>query len=248
MLISGFLLGCKSGKTISERKATEEKAVLHILNAHYSNLSDFSTSIIRGSAYYRDHKQSQNVGVDIRIKKDEKILINIKVLGFSMAKALITPTEVSYYEKINNQYFTGDFGLLNQWLGADLDFQKVQNILLGTPFNTLEAAHLSSSLENGLHKLKPQANSTMDETYFFEDQLLLLKKEELKSRTNRSKVTISYPNYQKAGQHMMPSEIKIDAEQEKSIHLNITYDKVSFDEDISFPFSIPSNFKRISIN
>src|SRR5690606_19792210 len=118
----------------------------------------------------------------------------------------------------------------------------------GTPFNTLEAARLSSSLENGLHKLKPQANSTMDETYFFEDQLLLLKKEELKSRTNRSKVTISYPNYQKIGQHMMPSEIKIDAEQEKSIHLNITYDKVSFDEDINFPFSIPSNFKRISIN
>ena len=41
-----------------------------------------------------------------------------------MAKALITPTKVSYYEKINNTYFEGDFSLLSNWLGTDLDFQK----------------------------------------------------------------------------------------------------------------------------
>jgi hypothetical protein len=52
-----------------------------------------------------------------------------------MAKASITPTSVSYYEKIKGTYFEGDFSALSQWLGTDLDFNKIQNMLLG------EAAH-----------------------------------------------------------------------------------------------------------
>jgi hypothetical protein len=44
-----------------------------------------------------------------------------------MAKASITPTSVSYY----GTYFEGDFSALSQWLGTDLDYNKIQNMLLG---------------------------------------------------------------------------------------------------------------------
>jgi hypothetical protein len=46
-----------------------------------------------------------------------------------MAKASITPTSVSYY----GTYFEGDFSALSQWLGTDLDYNKIQNMLLGEP-------------------------------------------------------------------------------------------------------------------
>jgi hypothetical protein len=49
-----------------------------------------------------------------------------------MAKASITPTSVSYYEKIKGTYFEGDFSALSQWLGTDLDYNKIQNMLLGS--------------------------------------------------------------------------------------------------------------------
>jgi hypothetical protein len=35
------------------------------------------------------------------------------------------------HEKINNSYFEGDFSSLSQWLGTDLDYSKIQNLLLG---------------------------------------------------------------------------------------------------------------------
>jgi hypothetical protein len=39
---------------------------------------------------------------------------------------------VSYYEKIKARILKGDFSALSQWLGTDLDYNKIQNMLLGT--------------------------------------------------------------------------------------------------------------------
>jgi hypothetical protein len=43
---------------------------------------------------------------------------------------------VSYYEKIKGTYFEGDFSALSQWLGTDLDYNKIQN-MLGEPLDDL---------------------------------------------------------------------------------------------------------------
>jgi hypothetical protein len=36
-------------------------------------------------------------------------------------------------KKIKGTYFEGDFSALSQWLGTDLDYNKIQNMLLGEP-------------------------------------------------------------------------------------------------------------------
>ena len=50
---------------------------------------------------------------------------------------MITPSKVSYYEKINNTYFEGDFSMLSNWLGTDLNLNKVQNLFLGKAIDNL---------------------------------------------------------------------------------------------------------------
>jgi hypothetical protein len=61
-----------------------------IIGNHYNNKSNFSTLYIRANAKYADDKQTQNVTAEIKIKKDEQILVSIRFLGITMAKALIT--------------------------------------------------------------------------------------------------------------------------------------------------------------
>ena len=97
-----FLIGCKSKQSVATAAANDNIEVTKIINGHYKNEHDFSTLNIRANAKYEDEKQSHSMNADIRIKKDEIIWINIKVLGFPVAKALITPTKVSYKEKINS--------------------------------------------------------------------------------------------------------------------------------------------------
>jgi len=125
-----FLSSCKSKAVLVNSKSptntdtivTSEK----IIRNHYNNKIDFSTLYIRASAKYKQEEDSQSVSAEVKIKKDAQILVSIRVLGITMAKALITPLEVKYYEKINGTYFEGDYQSLSQWLGTDLDYTKIQ--------------------------------------------------------------------------------------------------------------------------
>jgi opacity protein-like surface antigen len=123
MAVAVLLFSCKSKAIVTEATVpvTYLKASKIIAN-HYNNKSDFSTLYIKADAKYSDDRSSQNVTAEIKIKKDEQILVSIRFLGITMAKASITPTSVSYYEKIKGTYFEGDFSALSQWLGTDLDW------------------------------------------------------------------------------------------------------------------------------
>jgi hypothetical protein len=46
-----------------------------IIANHYNNKTDFSTLYIKADAKYSDDRSSQNVTAEIRIKKDEQILV-----------------------------------------------------------------------------------------------------------------------------------------------------------------------------
>ena len=119
-----LLFSCKSKQTVvTEQSAVSTTHISAVIKGHYANRKDFQTANFKASARYEDEKQAQNVTAEVRIRKDEKILIVIRFFGITMAKALITPEEVSYYEKINGKFFRGNYQLLSNWLGADLDFQ-----------------------------------------------------------------------------------------------------------------------------
>ena len=77
------------------------------------------------------------------MEKDKIIWLSAPL---SVAKVMITPDKVSYYNNWENVYFDGDFSLLSDLLGTELDFTKVQNLLLGeTLFDLKEQKHVVSA-------------------------------------------------------------------------------------------------------
>ena len=94
-----LLVSCKAKKSVLESAANESLAAAKIIDGHYENKKEFSTLNIRANAKYKDDKQSHSVTADIRIKKNEIIWINVKLLGFPVAKALITPNSSSSNKK-----------------------------------------------------------------------------------------------------------------------------------------------------
>jgi len=151
------LVSCKAkAKVVNESKSTDENRLTaeKIIKNHYAIKNDFSTLYIKSNVKYSDEKQTQNLTAEIKIKKNEQILVSIRFLGITMAKALITPTTVSYYEKLNASYFEGDFSTLSQWLGTDLDFNKVQNILIGQAMDDLSKGNYKDSLVDQAYRLE----------------------------------------------------------------------------------------------
>ena len=170
VLISVFVVSCKSKAVAVQNNNTTEtvaKKDNKAIEKHYENKLDFSTLYIKASAKYVDEKQSQNVTAEIRIEKDKQILISVRFLGITMAKALITPSKVSYYEKINGTYYDGDFTSLSKWLGTELDYEKVQNILLGQAVLNLKKEKYDSKIDNQLYQLSPIKENELFGILFF---------------------------------------------------------------------------------
>ncbi|RZK08019.1 MAG: DUF4292 domain-containing protein, partial [Flavobacterium sp.] len=108
------MVSCKSKAVISEATATKSMSAEKVIDNHYDTKKDFRTAYIKADVGYKDDKQSLNVTADIRIKKNEQILLSVRFFGITMAKALITPKEVKYYEKSGNKYFEGDYTTLSK--------------------------------------------------------------------------------------------------------------------------------------
>ena len=214
-------VSCKSKAAFVAENTNKLLSSDKIITNYYNNKKEFSTLYIKSSAHYEDGKQSQNVTAEIKIKKDEMILISIRFLGITMAKALITPKEVKYYEKIGGKYLEGNYSALSQWLGTDLDYQKVQNMIIGQALDNLKDAEYITTLEDNLYKLENDSDTNTKKNYFFRADNFLIKKEEITQIDKERKVQISYPDYLKYDKIFMPTGLIIDAIQ-KNGKTNIT--------------------------
>ncbi|MGL2962691.1 DUF4292 domain-containing protein [Flavobacterium sp. RSB2_4_14] len=249
-----LLISCKSKAVLADAKdsknATNNEKMMSsdkIIQNHYNNKNEFSTLYIRSNAKYKDVNQSQNVSAEIKIKKDEKILVSIRFLGITMAKALITPNQVKYYEKMNGTYFEGDYQSLSQWLGTDLDFKKVQNMLLGEPIDDMTKGNYTTVSIDKFYKLNNVEDNT-EKSFSFETEKYLLKQQQIVQAEKQRMFEVNYSNFQDFTSAFLPSSLFINAVQKKGkTEISIDYNSITFNEELSFPYSVPDGYDRIFI-
>jgi hypothetical protein len=244
------LVSCKTKSAITTVTSPVTKMnASKIITNHYNNKNEFSTLYIKANARYADEKQTQNVTAEIKIKKDEQILVSVRFLGITMAKASITPTSVSYYEKIKGTYFEGNFSALSQWLGTDLDYSKIQNMLLGEAMDDLKKGKYTESLIEQLYRLDDVSNNNTKKTFYFEIDNFRIKKQEITQKAENRMIQVAYDNSKLYNEIVMPTSVTIDAYQPKGkTEINLEYNTISFNEELSFPYSVPNGYKRILIN
>lgn len=253
VVLTVFMISCKS-KAVIVAASNEPVAPANYLSAkkiienYYTNKNEFSTLYIKSSARYADDKQTQNVTAEIRIKKDEQILVSIRFLGITMAKALITPTMVSYYEKINGNYFEGDFSSLSQWLGTDLDYNKIQNLLLGQAIDDLTKGKYIESLLEHTYRLDDTSNINTKKSFFLDADKFLVQKQEITQTAEERMIKVAYADNKVYNEGILPSSVLINTFQKKgNTEINLEYNSVTFNQELSFPYSVPNGYKRIII-
>lgn len=253
VLLLIFVVSCKSkavavqnsNKEVKEISPKEEKK---IIENHYKNTLDFSTLYIKASARYADEKQSQNVTAEIKIEKDKQILVSVRFLGITMAKALITPTTVSYYEKIKSTYYEGDFTSLSQWLGTELNYSKVQNLLVGEALDDLRDGKYTQTIVENLLRLDDEKSASLKKSFYLDTEKYLVQKEEISQPAQNILLQILYSDNKVFNQGTLPTTVEINAIQPKGkTNINLNYNNISFNEELSFPYSVPSGYKKVII-
>lgn len=251
LFVTVSMISCKS-KAVAVQNSNSEvvatKEDKKVVTKHYDNKLDFKTLYIKSSARYVDEKQSQNVSVEIKIEKDKQILVSVRFLGITMAKALITPTAVSYYEKINSTYYEGDFTSLSKWLGTDLDYSKVQNLLIGEALDDLRKGKYTQTIVDQLFRLEDEKDSKLKKVFFLDPEKYLVQKEQISQTAENIMLEIKYSDSKVFDQGTLPTTIEINAIQPKGkTNINLNYNSISFNEELSYPYSIPSGYKKVTI-
>jgi len=247
ILLSVFVFSCKSSKTISSSESNLGLSVKQLIKENDKNKAVFKTLAARVKLNIFQGDKTEKYTVNIRMEKDKKILLMSTPI--SVIKALITPKRVSFYNKLDNTYFDGDFKYLSDLLGTELDFEKLQNLLLGEALFGLKTEPLKLSVNENEYILQPKKqNSLFELFYLISPSHFKITSQQLSQSQEQRHLQIDYKSYQEVDKQILPENIKVIAvEATEEFILEMEFKGVSLNEKLRFPFKIPSGFKEIKL-
>ena len=250
-LLIGVLLtigiGCKSSNTLSTGTSNLGLSAKQLIKENSRKAPNFKTLSSRVKINVNQNNQSKGYTVNLRMEKDKQILLMSSPI--TIVKALITPERVSFYNKLDNTYFDGDFTYLSDLLGTELDYQKVQNLLLGEALFNLNDKNYEVSIHQDSYLLQPKNQLDIFELfYILNPSHYKLDSQQLAQPKEARLLQIDYLKYQEVEKQTLPEFTKIIAlEADEEMIIELEYKSVALNEALRFPYRIPSGYEEIEL-
>ena len=248
-------LGCGSIKSIEGSVIADKNlSAKALLNAHKAASQDFYTLAARMQVKYQTPKQSQSITTSLRIQKDAVIWIKASILGVTLSKILLTPEKVTLYETIGNSYFEGDFSLISDLLGTQINFDQVQRLLLGQSILNIRSKTVNTSPvlvgtpQTSKYRISPKKqNLNYMLSMLLNPDNFMVYQEQISQPQAQKNLLVQYGPYQKIEDDYYPTQLGVLATNglEKT-SIFIRYKKIDLNASIGFPFTIPKGYTKRS--
>lgn len=246
-----ILASCGGAKKVTNTETAEDISSKRLVKEYYNNALDFKTLDARTKIKYRDKKGSKpTVTLTIRIEKDKSIWMNASFIGFSAARALITPEKVQFYDKLNNQYFDGNFEFLSQYLGVDIDFFQLQRLLTGqTVYDLREGKYTFKETESG-YEVTPRKQLDGINLFFgIGTQNFVTQEQRVEQLDSTGSLDIAYGDFKSLGGKTFPYSLDILADDGRNqSQVQIEFRDIDLNGELRMPFSIPSGYQEITLH
>ncbi len=192
-----------------------------------------------------------NASVSIRIKKDSVIWLSVTTLGLEVVRGLITPEKVQILDKFHKVHLSTTYSALTGKLGFPIDFQRLQSILLGSlPLVPAGPTVLAHTEPQGLRLYQEQPPLRI-ESLIDTSQKKLTQVEAVDQQTD-NRLTLFYSDFQALQSYLFPFAVqihlsvhpKLAPEKTEKSSIQLIHNRVEIStEAVTFPFSIPNNYK-----
>lgn len=262
----GLLASCRSSRTIGRAVGRKDSAAVVVAPAIpdtpradtlqlirttlaqlQSNRIDFTTFNAKVDVDYKGADgKSNDVNANIRMYKDSAIWlsINATLLSIEGLRLLITKDSVKLLNKLEKTYAARDIGFLQETTSLPLDLYTLQDLIIGNPV----------FLDSNVTRYTPGNNVVMLYTLggLFKNLLTLA---EADKRLLHSKLTdvdpfrnrtadINYEEYENKKGPLFATKRQIVVSERSRLEIKLNFKNYSFNEEVSFPFSVPKNYKR----
>lgn len=258
-----FLIGCKSSKNISSQPLVTNIGEVsklpdtvqvkdlncELLVGKYEDKSfkksQVSTVKVDSKIFVNVGGQSYNLSLNFRILRGNKIWVNANYAGITVAKMLVEPNRIQYYNKIDHTFFDGTFALLHQMLGTAIDYQSLESLLVGDlVFDVKKWQHLTGTgiSENVIYD--PFSEGYHKEVDIYKD-IYKIKYQKIEEKFGASLLAVNYKSYEPINNILYPKEIQINGKNKgKESLFAIQNEKIEFNSELTFPFKIPEECNK----
>ncbi|WP_422858277.1 DUF4292 domain-containing protein [Flagellimonas sp. S174] len=238
-----LLVACKSTKNVVGGEVDGSISTKKIIANHYGNQEDFKTLRGKVKIDYSNGRESQGISVSLRMEKDKVIWISAPL---GVVKAHITPEKVSFYNKLQGEYFDGDFSFLSELLGTELDFASVQNLLLGNAILDMRKEKFTSQVADGNYQLQPKKAKALFSLLFqLEPKHFKVATQEVLQPEENRFLSAKY-TYQDISGRIFPNSVQVVALDKKDrTIIDLNFRNLELDKTLNFPYKIPRGYDKI---
>ena len=261
LIFSAFITSACSVSKRTIKAPLKEQGADYLFENLKSHELKYDFVSARFSATFSQNKNNTSFSGQIRIQRDSAIWISISpIMGIEMVRVLITNDSVKYVNRIDKSYFTGNFDYINTLVNSTLDYDMLQSFLTGNDFSFYENSSFRAGIDNHEYKLittnrrKLKKHARHNEDISIPLQNIWLNPETFKISKvlirelspNGRKLEGVYEYSMNQGQ-LMPVKVRFELETiDHKNTIEMDYSKISLSTDLSFPFTIPDKYTRVS--
>lgn len=209
---------------------------------------NYNTFTGKAKVHLETPNDKRDFTATIRMEKDKKIWVSVVALGvFEAARALITPDSIFVVDRLNKQAIVRSFSDAGKLLPVAVDFSTLQGLLIGDALHASADMPTDATSFGGGISLDIHTNDYQQQlTYNKADSSI--RQQQLRVGANGTASTLllmQYGNYSVVEDRRFSSERKINVQDSTGqTHIEMQFNRVEFDKELEFPFSIPSKYKN----
>lgn len=213
-------------------------------HAILSNHIDYKTFSAKIDVDYVDADDKKyNVNAFLRMYKDSLIWIDIHAfLGIDALKALISKDSVKILDKQNKLYTARSIEYLKEVSRLPVDLPILQELLVGNPIFLDSNIVSYTKFDNSVSLLSIGKIFKNLITINGDKLVQRIKLDDINELRNRTG-DLTYDDYENKQGVNFSKTRKITFAEKKKLDLRLQFKQYNFNEDLTFPFSIPKNYK-----
>jgi hypothetical protein len=264
LILIGLLASCRSTKKIQTAIAKKDSVVtvtvppsadkkndtiqmIHLaINKLDSNHIDFRTFSAKLNVDYSGSDgKKYNVNANIRMFKDSAIWVSVNaVLGIEAMRLYITKDSVKLIDKLNKTYTARSVDYLQEVTALPLNLYNLQDLIIGNPV-FLDSNIVSYSVNNNqiaMLNLGQLFKNLI--TLDVQDKTLLHSKLDDVDPVRNRTADLTYSDYENKKGPWFSTKRRMVVAEKNRLDIKLDFKQYEFNQEVSFPFSIPKNYER----
>ncbi len=276
VLFTTSFTSCRTSRTVATREIRPMSADRVIRRVEKESPRYDYYSADRVSLLIDSGGEKNSVSAQIKMKKDDRMIVTLRKIGFPIGRGLLTRDSVVVVNFIDKSFVSDDYKALKKMFGIELEYNLVQAILTAdiSKFtdHDLMDREFTSSVDGRLYRLESEYNrkiaramsrgqdrrlsrymDSMDDQEFYSivawvcPEKFVVRKIEMNNIKTKQKIVVTYDGFEQTGRQLFPTIIELDyAEKTRAMKLQLKIGKISLQKERDFTFAIPERYEQFN--